>query len=356
MKKLLFIIPMALVIFYFVGPTPNTPTYATALPEIPKSARQLELYVAEQEARHKIKPNNEAEIVWADPIGKKKTPVAIVYLHGFSASQREGFPTHRRFADAFGCNMYLARISDHGIDTTDALYAFTADRAWESAKEAYAIGKELGDEVVIMSTSTGGTLALLLAATYPEIKGLINFSPNIAINDPAAFLLNDPWGLQIARLTFGSNFRDIEADENYGKYWYKHYRLEGVVALEELVETICTPERYAAVKCPVFSGVYYRDEENQDPVVKVSAIRTMHEKLGGDPAKNKLVEFPNADTHVIASDLKSGAIDEVMEAISAFAEAELEMKPIAVRVETSSLSEAKMSMGCCIMPAIIGEK
>ena len=35
-----------------------------------------------------------------------------------------------------------------------------------------------------MATSTGGTLALKLAAEYPDIAGLILLSPNIAINDP----------------------------------------------------------------------------------------------------------------------------------------------------------------------------
>ena len=60
----------------------------------------------------------------------------------------------------------------------------TADKLWNSAKEAYAIGKQLGKKVIIMATSTGGTLALKLAAEYPEIAGLILLSPNIAINDP----------------------------------------------------------------------------------------------------------------------------------------------------------------------------
>ena len=51
-------------------------------------------------------------------------------------------------------------------------------------------------------------MALVLAAEYPqETFAIINMSPNIAINDPAAFLLNDPWGLQIARTVMGGNYR-----------------------------------------------------------------------------------------------------------------------------------------------------
>jgi alpha-beta hydrolase superfamily lysophospholipase len=80
----------------------------------------------------------------------------------------------------------------------------TAENLWESAQQAYAIGKQLGNKVILMGTSTGGTLALQLAAAYPEIAGLVLYSPNIAINDPNAWILNNPWGLQIARLVKGS--------------------------------------------------------------------------------------------------------------------------------------------------------
>ncbi len=327
MKKfLVFVILLAVI--YFVGPSPKTPDYNSSLPIIPANHQGLEDFVKAQNAMHKIKPGNEAKIVWNDPSEKSKTKVAILYLHGFSASRREGFPTHVRFAEKYGCNLYLARLSDHGIDTTDAMYELTADRLWNSAKEAYAIAKNLGDEVVIMSTSTGGTLAIKLAATFPEIKGLINFSPNLAINDPAAFLLNDPWGLQIARLVFDGDYRTVEASDEYKKYWHSTYRLESVVALEELVETIATDDNYQKVHCPVFSGVYYRDEENQDPVIKVSAVRKMHKKLGTPEDQNVLVEFPTANAHVIAGDLQSGAISEVFDAISAFAEEKLGMTKV----------------------------
>ena len=48
----------------------------------------------------------------------------------------------------------------------------TADKLWNSAKEAYAIGRQLGKKVILIATSTGGTLALKLAAEYPDIAGL----------------------------------------------------------------------------------------------------------------------------------------------------------------------------------------
>lgn len=327
-KRYLFPAILALLIgVYFAGPQPAVPVYDTALPDIPAGPAALETYVESRENKHKIKPNNEARIVWADPALRQKTPVAVVYLHGFSASQREGFPAHVAFARKFGCNLYLARLSDHGIDTVPAMANLTVDRLWNSAKEAYAIGKKLGKEVIIMGTSTGSTLALKLAAEYPEIKGLINFAPNIEINDPAAFLLDKPWGLQISRLYFGSKTRTVPSDSVYRRYWHDTYRLEATTELQRLLTTAAVPEVFARVTCPVWSGFWYRDEENQDPTVKVSAIKEMHSALGTPAHLQAAVAFPYAETHVIACDLLSRSVDEVMRAAENFAVEVMEMKP-----------------------------
>ncbi|MBY0433997.1 MAG: hypothetical protein K2U26_07800 [Cyclobacteriaceae bacterium] len=197
---------------YFLGPEPDRPVWNNDMPSVPQQAADLEKYVADNEAKHTIKPDNEARIVWADST-KKKTEYSVVYLHVFSASQEEGDPIHEQFAKTFGANLYLARMADHGIDTTEQLLYFTPDRWWQSSKEALAIGKALGEKVIVMSTSTGGTMALILAATYPQdVFALINMSPNIAINDGNARMLNNPWGLQVARLVFGSNYQQIPYD------------------------------------------------------------------------------------------------------------------------------------------------
>ncbi|MEI9909969.1 MAG: hypothetical protein WDO71_10025 [Bacteroidota bacterium] len=42
------------------------------------------------------------------------------------------------------------------MDTTEPLLTFTADRYWNSAKEAYSVAKQLGKKVIVMATSTGG--------------------------------------------------------------------------------------------------------------------------------------------------------------------------------------------------------
>ena len=208
--------------------------------------------------------------------------------------------------------MYLARLSEHGIDTTDALINMTAASLFESAKEAYAIGKQLGEKVILMGTSTGGTLALQLAAMYPEIAGLILYSPNIAIKDPNAWLLNNPWGLQIARMVKGSKYMGVQKDHPlYQQYWNTKYRLEATVQLEELLETTMTKENFAKVKQPLLVLYYYKNEQEQDPVVSVDAMKKMFAEVSTIEKNKKMIPLPNTGNHVIASPIQSKDIISV---------------------------------------------
>jgi len=319
-KKFWLLIPVLLIILYFLGPHPSKPIYAEAQPTVPAAPDALESYIRSQEAVHRLKPDNEARIVWADS-SRKKTPFAIVYLHGFSASQGEGDPVHRDIAKKYGCNLYLPRIAEHGIDTTEPMINLTADKMWASAQEALAIGRQLGDKVILMGTSTGGTLALQLAYTYPgEVSALVLLSPNIAINDPNAWIANNPWGLQIAHLITGSNY--IISKEDYGplyrQYWYPKYRTEAVVALEELLETTMADDKFAKVTQPVGLFYFYKDETHQDSVVKVSASLEMFDHLGTPAALKYKEALPEAGTHVISSGLRSHDIPGVEKGIGHF--------------------------------------
>ncbi len=304
-KRVLFVVAV-LFIVYLLGPKPETPVYGTDLPTIPASADSLTQYILSAESRHKIKPDNEARIIWNNDSIKNKTEYAIVYLHGFSASQEEGNPVHRNLAKQFGANLYLSRLSQHGIDTSDALLNMTAGSLWETAKEAFAIGKQLGNKVIVMGTSTGATLALQLAAAYPEIAGLVLLSPNIAINDANAWITNNPWGLQIARLVKGGKLNIVpNKTAIYKKYWNDQYRLEAVAELEELLETTMNETTFKKINQPMLTLFYYKNEQEQDPVVKVSAMKKMFEQVSTPSSLKKMIPIPNAGNHVLGSPIQS---------------------------------------------------
>ncbi|MES1159911.1 MAG: alpha/beta hydrolase [Bacteroidota bacterium] len=332
-KKWLILIPVVLIILYLLGPSPATPSYKKEMPAVPSEPVALETYIRAQESQHKLKQDNEARIVWVNDSLKGKTPYVLVYLHGFSSSQGEGDPVHRYIARKFGCNLYLARLAEHGIDTSDALVNLTADNYWESAKQALAIGKQLGQKVILMGTSTGGTLALQLAATYPDdVAALVLLSPNIAINDPNAWLLNNHWGLQIAHKVTGSDY--IESKEDHGplyrQYWNTKYRTEGAVALEELLETTMNKATFEKVKQPVGLFYYYKDPVHQDSTVKVSATLEMFDLLGTPAALKYKQAIPEAGNHVIGSSIRSHDVEGVEKGVTHFMTEILHLTPISV--------------------------
>lgn len=318
-KKWALLIPVVLIVAYTAGPNPSTPVYTKDLPAVPAEPLALTQYIQQREAAHRLKPDNEARIIWANDSLKAKTEYALVYLHGFTASQAEGDPVHRNIAKKFGCNLYLSRLAEHGIDTTEPMINLTAGNYWASAKEALAIGRQLGNKVILVGCSTGGTLALKLAADYPEIASLVLLSPNIEINDPNAWLLNNPWGLQIARMVTGSKYLDSKDTRDiYRKYWTYHYRIEAAVALEELLETTMNKETFKQVKQPVLLLYYYKDKVHQDSTVKVSAMQDMFKALGTPEGKKRKVAMPEAGDHVIGSYIRSKDVEGVEREVEKF--------------------------------------
>ncbi len=317
--KWLGIILLLLIVVYFLGPRPSSPKFTKELPTVPATAVLLENYIKQGEAKHKLKPDNEARIIWQNDSLKQPTEYAVVYLHGFSASQEEGDPVHKDFAKKFGCNLYLARLDAHGIDTTDALANFTAQGEWNTAKDAYAIGKQLGKKVILLSTSTGGTIALKLCAEYPEIAANIMLSPNIAINDPNAWLLNNHWGLQIAHLVQGKHRTVEDTTALYAQYWNNRYSTTSLVQLEELLESTMKQSTFEKVKQPTLLLYYYKDEEHQDDVVKVSAMKRMFGQLGTPENLKRAVALPNTGNHVLGSPIKSKDVASVKRECERFA-------------------------------------
>ena len=305
-----FFILINLVAIYLLGPHPEKPYFDDVLVSISDKIA-IDDYVSKNESAYKLKPNNEAKIIWADT-AQQPTEYAIVYLHGFSASQMEGDPVHINIAKQFHCNLYLARLAEHGQMGSEALQNLTAENLWESAKEAYAIGKKIGKKVILMSTSTGGTLSLKLAANFPEIAGLILYSPNIEINNPSAFLLNDPWGLQIARMVQGSKFNNVAyTHKDFPKYWNPHYRLEATVALENLLEATMNEQLFKKVNQPCLALYYYKDDAHQDKVVKAAATQRMFSQISTPNHLKVIKAMPKTENHVLASPLVSKDVQGV---------------------------------------------
>ncbi|MDB9886496.1 alpha/beta hydrolase, partial [Flavobacteriaceae bacterium] len=158
-----------LVLAFFMGPKVDAPVVTKPLPQIDIPLEGLTEWIAQKEAAFTtIKADNESKLVFADSI-PQKTEYAIVYLHGFSGSAEDGAPVHEQVAAALGANIYLPRLLAHGLDGEENLLEYTGEGSLDTAREALAVGKILGEKVILMGTSTGCTLALALAAEHPEL-------------------------------------------------------------------------------------------------------------------------------------------------------------------------------------------
>ncbi|WP_375444338.1 alpha/beta hydrolase [uncultured Fibrella sp.] len=331
MKRILLVLTgviALLAVGYMAGPRPQFAPSLQKTAALPTDLVLLERDIANSESRAGLKPDNEARIIWADSTRKAKTPVSMVYIPGFGATWAEGDPVHKKLAKHFGCNLYLARPEEHGLTSPDAFKGLTPANYKASAERALAIGKLLGDRVVVLGTSAGGMLTLYLAERHPEIMGLVLYSPCIAVANPALKLVTKPWGEQIVRQVMNGDYVNNTYRNGREKYWLTKYHINGLITLQTMMDEYMTPAEFAKVKQPLFMGYYYKDEDNQDKVVSVAAMLEMYDQLGTSPDQKQKVAFPKAGEHVIASHFTSHDLDGVYQATEQFLTKTVKMTPV----------------------------
>jgi len=333
MKEFLLVtlsVILVLFVVYLAGPKFPSPKLTRDLPSIQLQTSEVESFVRNKESKLKIKPDNESLIRWANDSLKNKTPYCLLYLHGFAACWYEGNPVNIDFAKRYGMNMYAPLLAAHGIDTAEALLDMTPERLYESAKEALVVAQSLGEKVIIMGTSTGATMALKMVADHPELmEGLIMLSPNVELFSPLGVIAAKPWGLQLGRFAFKSNYRML--DTKYPeecKYWYCKQRLEGGIYLQQLIEATMKKETFIKVNKPVFMAYYYKDKVHQDSTVRVDAMLKMFDQLQTPDNLMRKVAFPEAGCHPIGCKLLSGAWKDIEIASYQFAEEKLGLIPV----------------------------
>lgn len=302
----LFATAMVLAIVYMLGPKLSTQELVIHFPEVPE-ASGLEAYLQQREdSVIGLKPGNEAYIQWVDSTKKEKTPYSIVYIHGFGASPMEGDPVHRFLATHFGANLFVTRLPEHGIKRDNAMEYLSAEALADAAGEAYQIGKQLGDEVIVVGTSMGGALTLLLGSQQPNIKALVTYSPAIRDNGEVLSLFFKPW---LAKLyeTFMTD-KGVLHQEREGEkamYWTEEYHINSHKSLAILMYGEMNRPTFQKIDQPLFLGYYYKSEEEQDFVVSVPRMQEMFEDLGTSPSLKQKKTFPEAGDHVIASSITS---------------------------------------------------
>ena len=298
-----FILAIGLCIAYAAGPRPKFESVDNTPLAKSYTLSELNRIISDRESVVQyLKDDNEARIIWADSI-PTRTEYSIVYLHGFSASQGEGFPMHLNIADSLKANLFLVRLPEHGISNKDAMKNLTPSMLVEASKDAIAIGKSIGEKVIVMGCSTGGTLGIFLTAGDPEIHGLVLISPNIEVRSSGSQLLTGPWGKELAYQLVGEH-RILNQDDQTRKYWSHHYHTNGVIAMQSLLDQTMSNEVFQEIAVPVYCAYYYKNEEIQDPIVSVEAMLDFKNQLRLPPDDIEFEAFSKG-SHVLSSVYKN---------------------------------------------------
>ena len=308
-----------------LGPSASVPTLQAEIASIGVAPSDIDNMLDVVESRLPVRSHARAHVRWADSV-PTVTNIAILYLHGFSGTWHDGSPAIERVATELHANLLLARLHGHGLDVAEPLYDFSGDSVYKSAVQALSMARAIGRRIVVVGTSTGATLGLLLAARFPDvITGVVNWSPNVRLAHPLSFLSNGPWGLALTRIILGGDYREVQtSDTARNMYWYMKYRAEAIPRLQALLEASMTEGTFRAIRQPVLTMCWYRNDTVQDSLVSVPAMRTMHDQLAS--TRKQFVTL-DAGNHEIGYGRESRVVDDVVRRTVAW------IRPIGVDID-----------------------
>ena len=275
----------------------------------------LDLYLAESEARFDdITQGTEKAIMWAGDTGEK-TAISIVSFHGFSATRQELSPLADIVAESLNANLFYTRLAGHGRGGAGMVDGSV--NSWvNDANEAIAVGRRLGNKVVLIGTSTGSTLAtwLALQSSNTDLAGMILLSPNFYNADSDMRMLLWPWGKQIAETLIGKVRHWESKNPLHEKYWANDYATSSMLPMMGLVKIVndSAIEKINTPTLMIYSA--------KDKTISVPPILETFARLGSE--KKELFEFnatEDPDYHALAGDLMSPSSTGVLaEKISTF--------------------------------------
>jgi alpha-beta hydrolase superfamily lysophospholipase len=310
MRTLAWILVALIVVLaaaWFFGP--RVPVNTTVTFDPAEIGDDFEAWIAAREAAvPNIREELKKEIVWADPAGRAKTPLAVVYIHGFSASKGEVRPLADRVATALGANLFYTRLTGHGQD--DAAMATGSVRAWvNDYAEALAIGRRLGERVIVIAMSSGGSLASW-AATQPDrsesVAALVLISPNFGLQGAGAGILTMPFGGVVAELLIGKERGFEPLNEAHARYWTHRYPTVALLPVAAMAAmAYAAPVEQAKIPALfIFS--------DDDKVVRPERTRAIAARWGAPHAIVTVDDSTDPSDHVIAGDALSPNTTDVL--------------------------------------------
>src|SRR5210317_185784 len=295
--------------------TPPALVNAAVAPQLPSD---IEAWLADSErqvaSQYALIPETEKRVTWYGQPGER-TAYVVVNLHGFSATRQETAPLAERVAKSLAANLFETRLAGHG-HLERPMDAVRAEHWLADAAEALAVGARLGEKIVVIGTSTGGTLALAMSdhPTARTVSDIVLISPNLQPRDGKAGWLTRPAGPLIARLVAGDTRSWDAHNELQARYWSTSYPIEAAVEVMRLVDLLNSrlPMQLQQKLLVLLSP--------DDEVVAPEATKQAFERISA-PHK-ALIEVEDAgdpSNHVLAGDILSpGSTEDITALIVEF--------------------------------------
>ena len=266
----------------------------------------VEKYICLSENKNKnILPWAKKRIFWNNSKLKTKTNIAIIYIHGFSASMGEIRPVPDILAKNFQANLYYTRLSGHGLNDEVSLKNVDGKDWYYDIQESFEIGYKIGEKILVIATSFGCTLVseyLTKTDKNNQILGNIFISPCFGISDWRLLLGRYTWSKPLFQFVLGKQRVIGNRNSEEKKWWCNTYPIEAVLNLEVCVEKIWKAD-FSKITSP---GIFIYSPK--DKWISITRLKKASKKWGNDISLVALdidSKVDNGNFHVILGDIKA---------------------------------------------------
>jgi esterase/lipase/1-acyl-sn-glycerol-3-phosphate acyltransferase len=220
-----------------------------------------------------------------------KSKIGIIICHGYKSSPEE-VKFLAQFLYEAGFNIYAVRLKGHGTAPINLKYTNWEDW-YDSFFRGYRILKQKSSHIIAVGFSTGGLLALMLAASKKhKISAVISINAALKLNDIRVNLVPTVhyWNefLTLLHSKKGKKEFIMDKPENPHINYSKNY-LKGVKELSDLMEACNKELRNIEIPSLIIQAT-------NDPVVNPKSGEIIYNKI---TSANKKLLTPTFNNHVI---------------------------------------------------------
>ena len=229
---------------------------------------------SDEDEAPKLRQNIGKKILWAEK-SSQKTSLSIVFIHGFSATRVELSPVIEEIAKSLGANVFFTRLTGHGQDGI-ALSDATFDDWISDTNEAIRIGEVIGDEVILIGSSTGCSLIHCILEAQKKVKSVIYVSPNFGPSSYKGHFLRLPGAKWFIPLILGNEHAFTPKNSEHARCWTTRYPTKALFPVKDAV-VAASLVSHSKINLPIL--FWFSD---YDKVVSPKATRRIISKMGNN--------------------------------------------------------------------------